>query len=124
MNAITVCLVLVGLINFAPVMGLLGVTKLNQAYDVSLVSNDLVLLMRHRALLFGILGAFILYAAFTPKYQTAAMVMGFVSMAGYIVLMLTGSDYNAALTKIMWVDVVGIILVLIAAALKWRTSLV
>ena len=120
MNVITICLVLVGLINFAPVLGLLGASKLNQAYAISLVSHDMILLMRHRASLFGIIGAFVLYSAVTPKYQNAAMLMSFVSMACFVGLMLSGPEYNSALKKVMWVDVAGIVLVCIAASLKFR----
>ena len=120
MNVISACLLLVGLINFAPVVGLLSVSKLNEAYEITLISHDIILLMRHRALLFGILGVFILYSAFSPKLQTAAMLMGFVSMAGYVVLILIGGDYNSQLQKIMWVDIAGIVLVVIAAIFKWK----
>jgi len=45
MNAITILLVLVVLINLAPILGLLGAAKLNDAYAIKLVSNDLILLM-------------------------------------------------------------------------------
>lgn len=120
MNVISTCLILVGLINFAPVIGLISVAKLNQAYEITLISHDIILLMRHRALLFGILGVFILYSAFSPKFQTAAIVMGFVSMAGYVLLMSFGDDYNSQLQKIMWVDIVGVVLVVIAAVFKWK----
>lgn len=122
MNAITVLLVLVGLINLAPALGLLGVAKLNDAYAIKLVSNDMILLMRHRALLFGILGGFILYATFDPKYQSAAMLMAFISMAGFLALMLGGGEYNPALKKVMWIDVAGIVLLGIAAVLKFKPA--
>ncbi|KZX76385.1 hypothetical protein A3715_12840 [Oleiphilus sp. HI0009] len=122
MNAITILLVLVGLINLAPILGLLGAAKLNDAYAIKLVSNDLILLMRHRALLFGILGGFILYAAFEPKYQSAAMLMALISMAGFLVLMLGGGEYNAALKKVMLIDIVGIVLLGIAAILKFKPA--
>ena len=122
MHVITALLVLVGLINFAPVVGIMGASKLNEAYGLSLISDDLILLMRHRALLFGILGAFILYAAFAPQYQNAAIVMGLISMAAFVVLMLLGEGNNAALKKIMWIDVAGVVLVLAAGVIKWKVS--
>ncbi|KZY67056.1 hypothetical protein, partial [Oleiphilus sp. HI0067] len=99
-----------------------GAAKLNDAYAIKLVSNDLILLMRHRALLFGILGGFILYAAFEPKYQSAAMLMALISMAGFLVLMLGGGEYNAALKKVMLIDIVGIVLLGIAAILKFKPA--
>jgi membrane-associated HD superfamily phosphohydrolase len=120
MGIVSVCLILVGLINLAPVIGIFSVNKLNQGYELTLVSQDLILLMQHRALLFGIIGAFILWSAFAPKYQAAAMLMGFASMAGFIILVLLGENHNASIHKIMWVDVVGLVLVVIAALATWR----
>ena len=63
-TVIKVCLIVVGLINFMPVMGLFSSSILESSYSISLANNDLVILMRHRTLLFGILGAFILYSSF------------------------------------------------------------
>ena len=55
-KAITFCLVVVGLINLAPVLGVVSAQKLEAAYSVTMAGNDLAILMRHRALMFGILG--------------------------------------------------------------------
>ena len=52
-KAITLCLIIVGLINLAPVLGVLSAQRLEQGYDILLPSNELIVLMRHRALLFG-----------------------------------------------------------------------
>ena len=114
----TLCLVVVGLINLAPVLGLLSAPKLEQAYSISIPSKDLEILMRHRALLFGVLGGFILYSAFFPVYQVAAMVMAAVSMIGFAALvMLVGGD-NKAISKVLIADLVGIGFLLAAALLK------
>ncbi len=116
---ITLCLVIVGLINFLPVVGLLGTSKLESTYHIELISNDLVILMQHRALLFGLLGGFILYSAFFPKFQTASMIMAAVSMSGFAVLVhLVGSD-NQAITKVLKVDYVGLFFLSIAVVLKY-----
>lgn len=116
---ITICLVLVGLINFAPIAGVFSADNLSRAYSVTLASNDLVVLMRHRALLFGIIGGFILYSAFAPKYQSAAMLMAFISMTGFLALIFLEGNVNASISKIMWIDVVGLVLLAIAAYLKY-----
>ena len=66
---ITVCLAIVGLINFLPLLAVISVQKLEEAYSISLVSNDLIILMAHRALLVGLLDDSILYSAFFLAYQ-------------------------------------------------------
>ena len=75
--------------------------------------------MRHRALLFGILGAFILYSAFVPFYQSAAMIMGGVSMAGFAMLVISVGGYNEAIGKLLFIDIVGILFLLAAGILKY-----
>lgn len=116
---ITLCLVVVGLINFVPIMGLLSAQKLESAYSIELASNDLVILMRHRALLFGVLGGFILYSAFVTSYQGAAMIMAAVSMVGYAALVYLVGDYNDSIFKVLLVDIVGIVFLTIAVILKY-----
>ncbi|KZZ48766.1 hypothetical protein A3760_22905, partial [Oleiphilus sp. HI0122] len=112
-------LVIVGLINFLPVVGIISAPKLESAYAISLQSIELQILMRHRALLFGILGGFILFSAFNPTYQIAAMVMAAVSMIGFAVIVLISEGYNAAIAKVFKIDIVAIVFLAIAAALKY-----
>ena len=118
-KAFTFCLVVVGLINIAPVIGVISAQKLESAYSVTLAGNDLAILMRHRALLFGILGAFILYSAFNPFYQPAAMIMGGVSMVGFALLVLGTGGYNEAVGKVLFIDILGIMFLLAAVVLKY-----
>jgi len=116
---IMILLIIIGLINFIPVFGLISAAKITQAYSVELASNDLVILMRHRALLFGIIGGFILYSAFVPQYQVIAMIMAAVSMVGYLAVMGSVGGYNSSLFKVAVVDIVGIGLLVIVAILKY-----
>ena len=118
-KAITLCLIIVGLINFLPVLGVLSAQTLENAYGIALSSNDMIILMRHRALLFGVLGGFILVSAFSPFYQGAAMVMAGISMAGFAVLALSIGEFNPSVHKVLMADYVGIAFLVIAAFLKY-----
>ncbi len=111
-------LLVVGVINVLPVLGVFSAARLSQAYGIELDGNDLVILMRHRALLFGVLGGFILYSVFVPGYQAAAMVMAAVAMLGYIFLVWQVGGYNASLYKVMLVDLVGIVCLAGAALIR------
>lgn len=119
---ITFLLVIVGLINFIPVAGVLSVQKLEGAYNIALSSNELMILMRHRALLFGVLGGFILYSAFVPSYQTTAMIMAGISMVGFAVLAHSATGFNTSINKVLIVDYVGIFFLAIAALLKYNVG--
>ncbi len=98
-----------GLINFAPVAGILGDSLLTSAYAIDVASTDLSLLLRHRAVLFGIVGGLLLVAAFRPALRPVASVCGFVSMISFAALYLTGEHDNAKLDQVFWFDVVGIV---------------
>lgn len=117
--AISICLIIVGLINFAPLFGAFSTQKLESAYSISLENNDLIILMRHRALLFGVLGGLILYSAFSPFYQGVAMTMAAVSMVGYAALVFLVGGYNKSIFKVLVIDIVGIVFLTIAVLLKY-----
>ena len=117
--AISILLFIVGLINFVPVIGVMSADRLSNAYSIELVGNDIVVLMRHRALLFGIIGGFILYSVFNPSYQIAAMIMAAISMLGFLYFVCAVGDYNGDIAKVAIIDLVGIAILAIAAILKF-----
>lgn len=108
-------LVLVGIIHLLPFTGVLGAKQLAALYGVSLSDTNLVILMRHRAVLFGLLGLFLVYAAFKPSLQPLAFVGGIVSVVSFMVLAGASGDYNEALRKVVIADVVAVIALCIAA---------
>ena len=122
---ISILLITVGLINFLPVIGVLSAEKLSAAYAVELIGNDIVILMRHRALLFGLVGGFVLYSVWKPSYQSAAMVMAAISMLGFLFFVAAADHYNPSIAKIAFIDLVGLACLAIAAVLKYlsRNSL-
>jgi hypothetical protein len=117
-DAIQVLLFIVGVINFLPVMGVISADKLSRAYQIDLPGNDLIILLRHRAILFGVVGGFILYSVFQPMYQDAAMVMAAITMVGYLYIVWAVGGYNKAIFKVAMVDAVGIMCLLLATVLK------
>lgn len=118
---ITALLVVVGLINFLPLMGVISADKLAALYSVNVGDANMELLLRHRAVLFGILGGFIIVAAFVPSWQWLAIVGGLLSMVSFIVLAQQIGDYNAEIRKIILIDWAAIACTIVAAVLKWFT---
>lgn len=117
-KGIVVLLVLVGLINFAPVLGVLSADRVAQAYAVDVSGRDLEVLLRHRALLFGIVGGFILCSVFLPAMRLPAMVMGGASMAGFLLLAMPADELNIAMRRVLSIDIIGLFLLSAAAALQ------
>lgn len=108
-------LLMAGAVNLLPVIGVLGADQLTALYGLSFQSSDLSILMRHRAVLFGLIGGFIVLSAFKPALRAYAMAAGFVSMLSFVVLALAAGDHNAYIRKIVLVDIAAS--VALAAAL-------
>lgn len=102
-----VLLLIVALIHLLPLAGVLGAERLSALYGVEISDPNLAILMRHRALLFGLLGAFIAWAAFAPVLRPAAFIGAFFSVAGFFWLAWSVGDYNAALRKVVVADIVA-----------------
>lgn len=116
-------LILVGMINIIPVFGLFSDEAINRAYGLAINDPNLVVLLRHRALLFGLIGGFVLYSIFVPQVQAAALVMSAISMVGYLVLFLLISDTNQQLFTVARFDLFGIVLLIVAVVLRSRLHL-
>lgn len=122
-KVISVLLLITGLINFLPVIGVLSSDQINGLYGLVIDNRDLMILLRHRALLFGIIGGFVIYSAFKRQYQLASILMMLVSMLGFLFILHIEGSSNYALAKIALIDVIGIVLALIALMLKLFLSL-
>lgn len=104
-TVITLCFVVAGLINLAPIVGIRGADTLQRLYGVSAASGDLSLLLQHRAVLFGIIGGLLLAAAFQPNLRLAAALAGLVSMLSFTALAFSIEGVGAPLLRIAWIDV-------------------
>jgi len=113
----TALLVIVGLINFLPVIGIVSTDKLATLYGMTINDPNLSILMRHRALLFGLLGGFMMVAAFRPDLQLFAIIFGLVSMLGFIVIAWQTGGYNVLIKKVILVDLVALVILAIASVL-------
>jgi hypothetical protein len=105
---ISFMLSVVGIIHLLPLSGLLGANRLASLYGVVLDDLNLVILMRHRAVLFGLLGVFLIVAAFRSEFQVAAFVAGFVSVVSFLILAGTAGEYNASIRSVLIADLVAL----------------
>lgn len=102
-----------GLIHLIPVGGVVSARSLGRLYDLRLEDPGTVLLLRHRALLFGLLGLFLIVSAFMPPLRMAASLAALFSMLSFVVLA-AGQELSAALRRVVRIDLV---LSLVLAAL-------
>jgi len=111
-------LIVVAIIHLLPLMGLLGPAQLSRLYGLDFSEPNLTLLMRHRAVLFGLLGAFLAYAAFQPSLRPLALVAGFASVLSFLWLAWTSPGYNALIGRVVVADIVALACLLLAAILQ------
>ncbi len=116
---ICILIALAGLINFLPVIGVQSAARLEALYGVAIDDPSLEVLMRHRAILFGLVGGFMIYAAFVPWLQWIAIIAGLVSMLSFILLTRVAGDGPSLFPAIVLADLVGAALLIGAAALKF-----
>lgn len=91
-------------INLAPAIGVYSNDILGQLYGVEITSTELSLLLRHRAVLFALVGGLLLAAAFQSRLRTQAGIVGLISMLSFIVLFIvTGAD-NESLLRVALID--------------------
>jgi hypothetical protein len=98
-------LVIAGAIQFAPVVGLFGADRLATLYGIAVGEPNLEILLRHRALLFGLTGAYRWWAAWRPAHRPTAFLLGFASMLGFLVIAWRVGGVNAALARVVAIDV-------------------
>ena len=111
-------LIIVGLINFIPVFAVLSAERLAFAYDIEINSPSVEILLRHRALMFGLIGGFIIYSAFKPALQKIAIWGGFISMAGFVALSGMVGGYSASMQSVLNVDYLALAALLVVVVLN------
>lgn len=104
----TVGILIAGVINFLPAAGVISAERMQAAYGIGIADPNLAILLRHRAVLFGIVGGLLLVAAFHPPLRAAAYVAGFVSMLSFVVIVWLVGGANAELRRVLVIDWVGI----------------
>jgi hypothetical protein len=114
-HVVTVSLVIVAVIHLLPLSGVVGVHKLELLYGTPIMDPNLEILMRHRAVLFGLLGMFFLFAAFRPQLQVAAFLLGFISVLSFLWLAWSVGGYNAHIGRVFAADIVALVALVIGA---------
>jgi predicted tellurium resistance membrane protein TerC len=119
---IAVLLLVAGIIHLLPLAGVLGGERLNALYGLALDEPNLQILMRHRAVLFGLLGALLMAAAFIPGLRTLALLGGLLSVVSFLLLAWSAPLYNEALRRVVVAGWVALACLLPAMVLHLRTA--
>jgi len=115
---IAALLVIAGIIHLLPVSGVLGAPRLQALYGLAIDDPNLLILMRHRAVLFGIVGLLLIGAAFKAGWQTPAIAAGLISVIGFLILAKMAESPNAEIQRVVLVDWVALAALIGALVLK------
>jgi hypothetical protein len=115
---VSAMLIIVGVIHVLPLSGVFGSDRLTILYGLPFHEPNLAILMRHRSVLFGLLGVFFIFAAFRPPLQTIAFIAGFVSVVSFLWLAWSIGGYNAQVARVVTADIVALVCLVIGVAAR------
>jgi hypothetical protein len=115
-----VFLLVAGAVHLLPLPGAFGAEMLDRLYAVGQVGADLEILMRHRAVMFGLLAMLLLGAAVRPAWRGLAYAAGIASAGSFVVIAWLVGGYGAAVGRVVVADVVVVLCLACAIALDRR----
>ena len=118
-----ITLFVAGVINLLPSILAFFPSKISKSYGIDVPNANYELLLRHRAILFAMIGGFMIFSAVIKKYYEISTLAGLVSMVSFVLLyFLIGKGINAELKKVMIIDVVAIVILLIGVVMFFMNS--
>jgi hypothetical protein len=109
-------LLVAAVIHLLPVSGVLGPERLASLYGLRFDEPNLAILMRHRAVLFGLLGVFLLFAAFRQGWQTVGYVAAFVSVVSFLWLAYSTGGYSSYIARVVTMDWIALACLVVGVA--------
>src|SRR5262245_14597795 len=108
-RVVSAMLLVVAVIHVLPLPGVLGADQLARLYGIPVAEPNLAILLRHRAILFGLLGFLLAAAAFIRSLQPIAFVAGFISVVSFLVIAWHTGGYNEQVGRVFVADVVALL---------------
>lgn len=111
-------LLVAGVIHVLPLAGIIGADRIATLYGIAVTDPNMEILLRHRALLFGILGGFLCASAWIPAWRPLALAAGLISAVGFMLICFQVGGWNQALHRVLVADVVAVICLVVAAIVE------
>ncbi|HEY9663989.1 MAG TPA: hypothetical protein V6C65_36525 [Allocoleopsis sp.] len=113
-NVAIALLVVIGLLTASPSITVFNPSGITALYGVALENDAALLLVRHRQILLGLLGATLICGAFFDSLRMMAIAINVLSKSAFLALALTTSTLTPGLQRIVYFDVVSIVLLLVS----------
>ena len=108
-------------IHGVPALSAFSPSRMAQLYGISDQDNVLMTLLQHRAVLFGLVAAACIYAAHNPSVRWPVLIGTVISMGSFILIAIPRGLLSGPLSKIAYVDGLGLIIAAILAVLLVRS---
>jgi hypothetical protein len=118
---VIVGLMIGAIIHLLPLSGALGAARLEALYGIQIADPNLAILMRHRAVLFGLLGLFMVWAAFKPALQPLALGAGLISVVSFLWLA-SAHPHNASIGRVFAADVIALVSLIAGVGAYWYVA--
>jgi hypothetical protein len=116
-RVVTALMLVAAIIHLLPLPGVMGGAMLERLYGVKVDDPSLALLLRHRALLFGLVAGLLLAAIVWPYLKPAALTVALISTVSFLILAGLAPQINAAVLRVVVVDVVAIVCLVAACVI-------
>ena len=111
-------LMIVAAIHFLPVSGVLGADSLTKLYGITISDSNTGLLLRHRAVLFSIVGLLLLLSVFRSNYQPVAIWIGLISIVSFLLLTWSIEGLTPEIIRVVKIDWIALVLLFVAGAIN------
>ncbi|MDR6767102.1 peptidoglycan/LPS O-acetylase OafA/YrhL [Acidovorax delafieldii] len=115
-------LLLAGAIHLIPLLGVFGAAPLASLYGTTPSEPNTLILLRHRAVLFGIVGGVCMAAAFKPRYQWLGLTVGAVSVLSFLLLAWSTGGFNTHLQHVVVADGLALACLVAGALARARSE--
>ncbi|HEY9625595.1 MAG TPA: hypothetical protein V6C78_35070 [Crinalium sp.] len=114
-NIATALLVVIGVLTASPIITAFNPSGITALYGATLENNTALLLVRHRQILLGLLGTTLICEALFGSLRIMAIAINILSKSAFITFSLTTSTPMIELQRIVYFDVISIVLLITAA---------
>jgi hypothetical protein len=104
-NLYRLILLITGLVHILPFSFLFFTEQLQKSYGVDISDANLQLLLRHRAIFFGLIGVGLILSAVKKSFYGWASAIGLISMLSFVWLFYQIGGINQQLRSVMLIDV-------------------
>ena len=112
---------LLAIIHILPTLSGLSRNRLAGLYGISADDKTLMTLLQHRAFLFGLVATACIYVAHNPAVRWSVLIGTVISMGSFILIAIPRGQLSGPLSKIAYVDGLGLIIATTLAVLLVRS---